>query len=448
MRMEEEVFESKDDVDENDSDIKVNVEIELKSISSFVRKYPDKSLKMWKRQRANMEKGNLEGPEVNNFLHDVLKKWHEFRSPKDGSTLFKAQTKKAVADLKKVIFSAQPGEILNQQVLTEEYWVNFINQMKNVEICDAKVSPISAFETFAGKLFDPADTGALTRGIDNANIETPLQRHQRLESEIAVFEHTLTEFLDEKESPITERDRTTLASMIEDLSRMSSDLGGLTKHLNDKSQSPQDSNLSSELDNDLAMSRSYEATEPAVFTLLKSGGGDTLQVKKLDDRLTKLEGVLGESSKDFTVTSLKELSNLDLLVDPSKFEAIERRINGLSQHLERLKTKNSHLLKFVLTKRASEKPDKLLERMSEYDKNINKLPLIMDRLQRQQPINVQIAGAVGQINTLQAQQKVLSSTLEESKHLLTSVLKNISLNMEKIQANVSSLEGRISRLAH
>merc|ERR1719204_1232411 len=111
--------------------------------------------------------------------------------------------------------------------------------MKNVEICDAKVSPISAFETFAGKLFDPADAGALTRGIDNAN-ETPLQKYQRLESEIAVFEHTLTEILDEKESPITERDRTTLASMVEDLSKMSSDLGGLTEHLNDKRESPQD----------------------------------------------------------------------------------------------------------------------------------------------------------------------------------------------------------------
>merc|ERR1719317_518327 len=171
-----------------------------------------------------------------------------------------------------------------------------------------------------------------------------------------------------KDSP--EVDRATVKSLSKDLSTMSSELEELTRH------------LLSGLGDDLAMSGSWEATEPAVFTLLKSSGGETFEVKNLDERLTNLEGVVGEPGNDFKMSSLQKLSDLDVLVNPSKMKSVETRIKALSQHLDRLK-RSSHMLKYVLTKRTSEKPDKLLNKMSRWDKIINELPSIINRLQTQ-----------------------------------------------------------------
>jgi len=448
---EEEVFESSDRVDEKDNDVRVNIEIDLKSISSFVRKHSDASLKMWKRaQRVNMKEGDLEGDEVNNFLHDVLKRWHEFRCPKDKSALVKAQTKMAVADLKKVIFSAQPGEIQDDQVLTKDYWIKFIEQMKKIEITDKVVPPETAFEFFAGKVFDPADSKAKGTGKSAKNVftESPVQRHHRLMTEIEVFKNSLTDFLTEKQSALTELKRTTVTSMSKDLSIMNSQLVKLAKNLP----------VGEELDNksldtlgaDMSVSSSLKATEPAIFTLLKrtdSVSGKARTLNNIEDRLGTLEKLVGEPEEENTMSTIEILSDLEMLSDPSKMDVLERRINSLTQNLDRLK-RNRHLLKYVLTKRHSEKRDKLLEKMSKWDSNINKLPAIIENLKKQQPYNVQTAELVGQVNSLECQQKVLSSSLKESKYLLSSVLKSISLNTERIQANVNSLEERISRLTN
>jgi len=448
---EEEVFESSDKDDEKDSDVRVNIEIDLQSISSFVRKYSDASLKMWNRaQRVSMEGGDLEGDEVNNFLHDVLKKWHEFRCLRDKSALVKAQTKMAVADLKKVIFSAQPGEIQDHQVLTKQYWVRFIELMKKVEITNKVVSPEAAFEFFAGKLFDPSDSKASVSDQSDKNIymESPKQRHHRLTTEVEVFERSLTDFLTKKQSVITKLDQTTVASMSKDLSIISSQLVELSKKLS--SDNPQLNKSLECLGAGLTVSSSNDATEPAVFTLLKSADsvpGKTRTLDKLNKRLATLEKVVGESDEADTMNSLELLSHLEMLADPSKMEVLERRVNSLSQNLDRLK-RNRNMLKYVLTTRHSEKRDKLLEKMSKWDSNVNKLPAIIDNLKNQQPINVQTAEVVGQANKLEGQQKVLISTLKESKCLLSSVLKNISMNMERIQANVNSLEERISRVTN
>merc|ERR1719419_2164138 len=396
---------------------------------------------MWKRQRNNMEEGYLRGDEMDDFLHGVLRRWHEFRYPREKSTLRKAQTKQAVADLKKVIFSAQTAEIQDQTVLMEDYWMRFIDQMKRVEISDEAVSPVTAFETFAGKMFDPADANAVDPKIVRSN-ETPLQRYHRLTSEINEFKNTLADFLEQKES--SEVEQTTVQSLSKDLSTMSNEFEELSKHLLENSKKPHDSRQLSELGDDLAMSGSWEATEPAVFTLLKSTGGKPFELKNLQERLTNLESVLGQPGNDFKMSSLEKLSNLDVLVDPSKMNTIENRIKAISLHLDRPKRVNI-MLKIGRTKR-SPQPDELLSKMSNYDKIMGELPKIIERLQKQQAINSQTAGFVGQVNTLDSQQKVLSSSLEESKFLLTSVLKNISLNMQQIKANVSSLEGRISRL--
>jgi len=444
FHQDEELFETKEEVDKKDDGVKVlNVEIELKSISSIVKQYPDISMEMWRYKRNNMDEGFLRGDEMDDFLHGVLKKWHEFRYPREKSTLRKAQTKQAVGDLKKVIFSAQTAEIQDQTELREEYWMRFIDQMKRVEISDEAVSPVTAFETFAGKMFDPADANAVDPKIVRSS-ETPSQRYHRLTSEIKEFKNTLADFLEQKES--AEVDRTTVQSLSKDLSTMSKELEELSKHLLENSKKPNDSRQLSELGDDLALNDSWEATEPAVFTLLKSTGGESFELKNLQERLTNLESVIGQPGNDFKMSSLEKLSNLDVLVNPSKMDAIENRINALTQQLDRPKRVNV-MLKIVMAKRSPE-PDELLNRMSRYDKIMGKLPKIIERLQKQQAINSQTAGFVGQVNTLDAQQKVLSSSLEESKFLLTSVLKNISLNMQQIKANVSSLEGRISRLAH
>jgi len=195
-------------------DIPVRIEIDVRSLSSFVQSKPDTLEKMWdEAQNDNTnEDGILQGDELNNFLHDVLKKWYEFYSPREESKLVKAQTRSAVGEFKQLISSSCGGSSqldVETMVLSRKQLMQFNGQMKEKSFDREDVSVMTAFDTLAGKVFEPSDSGSVIPGakggveilyqnFKNHLMETPIQKYRRLKSEIDTFKDSLRELADKK----------------------------------------------------------------------------------------------------------------------------------------------------------------------------------------------------------------------------------------------------------
>merc|ERR1719320_1478406 len=66
---------------------------------------------MWARaQRHNQRECLQSEGDIQNFLHEFLKKWWEYCNPYDRVSVTKTQTENAVKELKKAVLSNQPED--------------------------------------------------------------------------------------------------------------------------------------------------------------------------------------------------------------------------------------------------------------------------------------------------------------------------------------------------
>jgi len=186
------------------TDIPVSIEVDVKSISAFVKKHTDTLDKMWDENQLKV----LTGDDLSNFLHNVLKKWYESYNPNEKRALVKAQTKAAISDFRKLIASSCGlGDFISE--IDRDTWMKFIEQMKQREFSDEDIPATIRFETLAGKIFEPSDSGSaipsVRRGVDivyqnrkDPSMETPIQKYRRLKSEVDSFRESLKDFAEKK----------------------------------------------------------------------------------------------------------------------------------------------------------------------------------------------------------------------------------------------------------
>lgn len=459
------------------NDIPVRIEIDVRSLSSFVKNQPDTLEKMWDQvQNGNINEDSiLSGDELNNFLHDILKKWYEFHSPREESKLVKAQTTSAVGEFKKLISSSRGDsrEVdVHKMVLSKNQLMQFVEQMKQKSFDREDVSVTTAFQTLVGKVFEPSDSGSaipsakeggveiLYRNFKNHLMETPIQKYRRLKSEVNSFQDSLRVLADKKVE---------LNSMsgMGSASDANNDLGKLSELLMATSgELPEDSRQSSFAHSDLLFrnlsSRFEEASnqgagEPPVFSLFSKGsldGEQTTMIEKLETRLTNLEKISGASSEaiytDDAMSLIEYLSmRLNVLGDPAKILSLEQKVSKLNEELEQIKANtqtSSKRVQPILARHRIAKVETMFEMMSTWDKAAVQLPIVIDRLKNLQQLNMEATGVVGQVNALRAQQTSLSQTLSEDRRLLQSLSERLVSSTEKIRENVKSLDERILRL--
>jgi len=464
-----EVFESPEKKDkERVADVLVNIEIDLNSISSFLRVYPDAPMKMWERAlRYHRDKGYLQSEEdVNNFLHDFLNKWWEYHNPGERTGVKKAQTATAVKELRKAVLASKPeDEVKDEQgSLSKETWRRFIEQMKTSHGKAGIIPRITKFESFAGKVFAPIGTSGAKKGLEityqrvpDTLTETPIQKYRRLKAEITEFAESLKEV---KADSNTDPDAPTAASISEDLSKLSAILSQPPSNIhapfNNGEQATGGEYLQSELSSHLAKARTHQSVEPAVFSLRSEATthcDETATLMKLDERLSKLEKIFGQGetidieTKSDALSSIEHINTqMDILSEPGKARDVEEKVKSLNGQLDLL-TKSLHK-KSPATVGMSKRTTKLLEKMPIWDKASTQLPIIVDRLKNLRELNVDAAGVSDQVSKIKEQQETLSATLDEDKALLKQVFETFSSNVEEIHASVKSLDERIASLTN
>lgn len=460
-RQQEETFASPERIDEKDTDedVMISVEVDLKSVATFLDKNPEVAKQAF--DRAQKEKvdrsslGTLEGTDFNNFLHDFLKSWWQFHNPKEKTTLVKAQTKQAVADLKKAIFSASP-DVQDGRLLTRDQWKRFIERIKIGQVEHETISPLKAFETFAGKVFDPSDTGnkvegdrqgvqIVYSGSNGMPIETPIQKYRRLKTEIKAFESALAQLASKSEAgadPTT----TTVAQISKDLLQMNtllSEQAGASTLLFEDNLSELNSMKTL---NDQLVKTTGKEKAPAVYSLFSGSGNNSSRLTALENRLANIERIMGTSADTDAMTTIASLSaKLDVLGDPAKLQEIRKTVQTLTEHLETLK-KEKKKVDPILAKQKNEKVDKLFTMMSRWDKAALQLPVVVERLKSLQLLNAEASGVVDLMNTLDQQTKTLAQALSEDRELLSQVSKTLATNSERIAQNIESLDSRIKAL--
>lgn len=446
----EETWETpaREDEKENpDGELVVEIEIDLTSVGNFIEKKPQAAKDVFDRaQKEKMDKttlGQLDGNDFDNFLHDFLKGWWAYNNPKESTALVKAQTKQAVADLKKAIFSLN-SDVQDSRLLTRDQWERFTEKVKTGKVVSEETEPLKSFETFGGKVFDPSDSGILgergqvvySGGVDKGE-ETPIQKYRRLKNEIQAFEAGLTKLAVQAKgghdptSQIVELLSQDLANMRAALSNNSAILfqGGSVKTVQEQLADLQ---------------KGISATEPTAD--IAGGQRSDSHLTALQNRVATLEKIVGSSKRGDALGTIAALSSkLDILGDPAKFKEIQRKVTGLTESLNTLR-KEKKKFEPILQKQKSEKVEKLFQMMSTWDKAAVQLPVVVERLKSLQLLNSEAAGVVDLVNTLDDQQKQLTQALSEDKVLLETVNKTLASNCETIAANIASLDERIKKL--
>jgi len=192
--------------------------------------------------------------------------------------------------------------------------------------------------------------------------------------------------------------------------------------------------------------------EPSVFSLFSKGcsdGDETTEIKKLEDRLTNLEKILGASSEAiYTLDAMTVIefltTRLNVLGDPAKIYALEQQAMKLDKELANQSLNKR--IQPILARQRIAKVEEMFELMSTWDKAAEQLPTVIDRLKKLQQLNMEASGVVEQVNTLREQQSELSKILMEDRQLLQSVSKSLVSSTEKIQGSMKSLDSRIAKL--
>jgi len=464
-----EVFESPEKKDtERVADVLVDIEIDLNSISSFLRVYPDAPMKIWERAlRYHREKGYLQSEEdVNNFLHDFLNKWWEYQNPGERTIVKKVQTATAVKELKKAVLANRPEDEVkdDQGCLSKETWRRFIEHMKKSGGKAGSAPRITKFESFAGKVFAPIATSGAKKSLEityksvpDKLTETPIQKYRRLKAEISEFAASLKE-INAKDNAAP--DVPTAASISEDLSKLSAILSQSVNNIPAQSNNGESASggeyLQSELSSHFAKARTQPSVEPAVFSLRSEATThcvETATLMKLDERLSKLEKIFCQEeiteieTKGDALSSIDYInSQMDILGEPGKAKDIEEKVKSLNGQLDLL-TKSLEK-KSQVPLGMSKRTTKLLDKMPIWDKASTQLPIIVDRLKNLRELNVDAAGVSDQVSKIKEQQETLSATLDEDKNLLKKVFEAFSSNVEEIHASVKSLDERIASLTN
>jgi len=490
----QEVFESavKQEEDPPIRDIPVRIEIDVRSISSFVKAEPDTLIKMWDEvQHDNINEDKLlRGDQLNNFLHDILKKWYKFYRPREKARLVKSQTRAAVGEFKQLISATcEESNMIDFDtwVLSKKHLSHFVEQMKQRKFDREDVSITKAFEFLAGKVFEPTDSGAAVpsarqgesaeRGVDvlyqnfkNPLIEPPIQKFRRLESEVSKFQASLRELANQKEAMNNGSTKVSVSNAKSDLGKLSDLVLAVPGEQPDDSRQlsfTASDLLFSKLSSHLEGGRSQAGREQSEFSLFSKGSLESEQnseIKNLETRLENLEKISGKPfiPKD-AMTTIAILSQpLNVLADSAKLQSLEQQVSKLIKELDQLKSKSNpkmthkrlqpgdrkKLTRLVppAERKKIARVEMMFKKMSTWEKAAEQLPIAIERLQNLQHLNMEASGVVEQVNTLREQQATLTETLADDRRLLQSVYKRLVSSTEKIRANVKSLDDRILKL--
>lgn len=344
------------------------------------------------------------------------------------------------------------------------------SKSENIDV--TTINPKKAFETFAGKVFDPAEYYESGPAAEH-KFETPLQKYRRLRSEIQEFQKELGDLARNASSgreDITQ----------ELTQQLSSDIAQMWGNLEKEKDRPE---LGKYFKGGVGVGSSEQElirqlqqfTDPAALSASELGGASTssktsatykLYVKsgqresaaprlmELDKRIAYLERLLGRPNEDMPfpdiLTALGFLrGRLELVSEDMKLDSIHRKVQQINQEFRKLtesKLTNTRDLENIFTKKNTSKIDKMFDQMKKWDRAIDLLPLTVQRLKIAKNMHEDCADIAGRVRALEGQQTTIEDTLETDKRLLSEAQQSLSTNAQQMMANIQHLQKRMEQL--
>jgi len=181
-----------------------------------------------------------------------------------------------------------------------------------------------------------------------------------------------------------------------------------------------------------------------------AGVGRAAQSAALEQRLKRLEDVLGKQTDDQTnrlwswtragsvLGAVDSLGSRLALLEPRQLELLEGRLGGLLARLGEVRARGG------LEQGA--KVAELAEVMQRCEALCGALPALVDRLTALQDMHVQAGSFQQDLRRLQAAQTEASAGLSANEALLASVAERFASNLAAVEANLASLQARLDKL--
>eukprot|EP01006_Ploeotia_vitrea_P063118 TRINITY_DN84972_c0_g1_i1.p1 TRINITY_DN84972_c0_g1~~TRINITY_DN84972_c0_g1_i1.p1 ORF type:complete len:418 (+),score=248.00 TRINITY_DN84972_c0_g1_i1:45-1298(+) len=350
------------------------------------------------------------------------------------------------------------------------------------------VKPLTAFEVFSGRVFDPlkqpgAEADVVLGAIAEKNgqlesmprkqqrFEGPLQRYQRLVQEVAEFQKDMQQLSEQASKPEDESTKvakllsnhvknlqTDLQSIVDDqnlkpllqdsfpLSQSVVSQKTLTKHLEQQLQLAEQQQSGggdeSKSDGGSGANVTYE-----LYYKPQDAAKDEGTLGDLDQRLVKLEKIIGEPTTQTGFadihTALTHLQHQLDLLDQNKLAGVYRQIKSLMselEHLESVKTQAGS------SSANEQKINKMYEMMAAWDEAAQQLPAVIARLQSLKELHEHSAETVARVQNVATQQADMNALLVQDMESLAAVEKSLDANAKTMRANVASIEERIDTL--
>eukprot|EP00457_Paulinella_chromatophora_P005055 gb/GEZN01005068.1/.p1 GENE.gb/GEZN01005068.1/~~gb/GEZN01005068.1/.p1 ORF type:complete len:405 (+),score=74.52 gb/GEZN01005068.1/:261-1475(+) len=366
------------------------------------------------------------------------------------------------------------------------------------DIRSEKLNPLVAFEAFAGKLYlgpqqDASDAASKDplRQISSSrsefshevfapskkHFEAPLDRYNRLKSEVAAFQKDMEQLAQDKSGPDSVQEFSRY--IVRDLGNLGKDLGTLeAKHgpLLEQASRASDQSLALLMaqvralqDNTPGKTTKSETSAGAgaasasggrpgakyelYYTELGEGAGQTKRrtqqdLQALDQRLASLEQRLG--SQDIPYPSLEagvaDLHKKLLLLDEASLDRVTGRVSQLGQAFDKLQGSQE---KAAAAKKAgvADKVEEVFAQMNKWDSAAQRLPVVIERLHSLRYVHEEAADATLRLQGLETMVGNASKLMEEDREALDQLKAVVQSNAQRMEANVTSLQQRLAALA-
>merc|ERR1712228_995812 len=191
----------------------------------------------------------------------------------------------------------------------------------------------------------------------------------------------------------------------------------------------------------------------AVFTLYHDGSMNkqTYRMKEMNDRLCKLEKIVGPKPDNATIgdmtRSVEYLSSvLELLSDDMKLDQLVRRAQVLRKKLQEIQSKGHGAIELQITKTKDEKIKKMFEMMTRWDAAAMQLPTLVKRLRSVKNLHEESANVVQKVNRLETQNKLIQQSLQSNKNILQNVQQSLFQNAQTMNKNMQLIQERLNKI--
>eukprot|EP00808_Paulinella_micropora_P009345 g48211.t1 len=353
-----------------------------------------------------------------------------------------------------------------------------LESKQSEDVVSEKINPLLAFEAFAGKIFEGKDRYLQLSSnrtefsheilpTSKQHFETPLDRYNRLKSEVEAFQKDMAILQKEAASPdngIQEFSR----NISRDLGVLGDELVALEREyrplLSVKDVSASDQALVTQLmaqvkalqqNNQQTAASSPNASQGGFkyelyYSALGEGEDQTKRrtqqdVQALDRRIASLEQRLGFQDVPYPSleAGLADLHKKLLLLDEGALDRLAMRVTQLNQAFDKLQASQSGAAKKA---DSSDKVEHVYAQMNKWDSAAQRLPVVIERLHSLRYVHEEAADATMRLQAVEDTSNTASRLLQEDRETLAQLKAAVQANAQKMEANISSLLQRLQAM--